>query len=195
MQGHALRARNTLRIVCFCSAVVLLGDAFYLQAKALLAQHLISTAWQRGAVESPWPWADTHPRARLQSPAQAVDLFVLDGTHDATLAFGPGWQRGTANDTVILSAHRDTHFAFLQDLQLGDELWLSERPRTTQRYRVAEITVVDSNDGPIAVDSNEPVLLLTTCYPFDALMPGGSKRFVVVAYPENHVDSNEVVEL
>jgi sortase A len=96
----------------------------------------------------------------------------------------------------VLSAHRDTHFAFLREITPGEELWLSERPGKTRRYRVAETAVVDSAGGPLLLEPALDALLLTTCYPFDALLPGGSERFVVLAYPAaDPITQQQVVKL
>ncbi|UCE88716.1 MAG: class GN sortase, partial [Pseudomonadota bacterium] len=63
-----------------------LGHGAWIYAKAVLAQHLLHSAWQhtlaQRAVSSqprilPWPWADTWPVARLQVPRLDVDLVVL----------------------------------------------------------------------------------------------------------------------
>ena len=53
-------------------AVALLAAGLWLPAKAELAQHLLNRAWTRttdgDAAAKPWPWADTHPVARLTLP-------------------------------------------------------------------------------------------------------------------------------
>ncbi len=48
---------------------------------------------ETGAPVKPWPWADTHPVARLIAPAQDADVLVLAGASGRTLAFGPGHLR------------------------------------------------------------------------------------------------------
>jgi sortase A len=49
-------------------------------------------------------------------------------------------------------------------------------------YRVDETRVVDVNDTRILPSATgRPRLLLTTCYPFDALTPGGPLRYLVLA--------------
>ncbi|HWN39143.1 MAG TPA: hypothetical protein VNP02_11640, partial [Gammaproteobacteria bacterium] len=64
-------------------AVALLAAGFWLPAKAELAQHLLNRAWQRtadgDAMARPWPWADTHPVARLTLPDNDEPLTVLAG--------------------------------------------------------------------------------------------------------------------
>ena len=104
-----------------------LGQGAYIPAKAWLAQELMQRAWNRAGTGDqqpvPWPWADTWPVARLSALAGDVDLIVLAGGSDRTLAFGPGHLSasafpGTQGNSVI-AGHRDTHFNFLQHLDVG----------------------------------------------------------------------------
>jgi sortase A len=43
------------------------------------------------------------------------------------------------------------------------------------------VDVVDARRGSILLDTEEPMLSLVTCYPFDAAVPGGPMRYVVTA--------------
>jgi sortase A len=55
------------------------------------------------------------------------------------------------------------------------------RDRHRHRYVVASTRVVDRGDLSITADSGDTRLTLVTCYPFDAIRPGGRLRYVVVA--------------
>ena len=41
--------------------------------------------------------------------------------------------------------------------------------------------IVDTRNGKLRLPSSGKWLVLVTCYPFDALPPGGSERYVVSA--------------
>jgi sortase A len=172
--------------------LVLTGNAAYIHAKALLAQALLHRAWlttqSTGAPAKPWPWADTTPVARLIAPAQDVDLLVLAGATGRTLAFGPGHHDGSAlpgqAGNTVLSAHRDTHFRFLSQLAVGDALIVEMPAGQRFHYRVRETQVADQRDLRLPRLPPEPTLTLVTCYPFDAVDPGGPLRYVVVATAE-----------
>ncbi len=165
----------------------------WIYVKARLAQYLLQHAWSRtihGEVHvTPWPWADTWPVARMSVPTYGVNLIILAGASGRTLAFGPGLVPTSAPPgqmgATILSAHRDTHFRFLEQLKLGDEILvevLAQAPRTRfYRYRVTGIDVVDARMTRILAGPGHPSLLLVTCYPFDAIVPGGPLRYVVTA--------------
>jgi sortase A len=167
----------------------LMLDAGWIHAKAALAQQLLHSAWLRsakGEVHKPWPWADTHPVARLRVPAARIDQIVLAGDAGRSLAFGPGWAEASAHPgasgTVVISGHRDTHFAFLQSLQGGEEIVL-DSSRGPRHYRVASMRVADTRLERIALDEHDDALLLVTCYPFDAVAAGGPLRWVARAEP------------
>lgn len=166
-----------------------LGSGMYIQAKAALAQRLIAASWESTLAGErdvrPWPWADTWPIARLQVPSVAADLYVLADASGRSLAFGPGFLSesappGAAGNTVI-AAHRDTHFEFLRDVPIGTEVALQTSNGRTHRYRIVATHVIDVRFEQLALDADAPMLSLVTCYPFDALVPGGPLRYVAVA--------------
>ena len=114
-------------------------------------------------------------------------FMVLAGDSGRPLAFGPGWAESSAlpsgdSGTTIISGHRDTHFAWLRELQQDDALML-ETTHGTREYRVASLQVVDSRQQRIATDSNNPQLVLVTCWPFDAVAPRGPLRYVITLTP------------
>lgn len=164
-------------------------EGSWMYAKAGLAQLLLQRAWTRSlegeAMPKPWPWADTWPVARLQMPRLSVDLIVLAGAHGRTLAFGPGHVGSSAlpgqQGTMMLVGHRDTHFQFLKEVRMNDRLELIGVDGTTRRYRVTEQRVMDSRRDSIATSHEGTELVLVTCFPFDAIMPGGPLRYVVRA--------------
>jgi len=186
-------ARSALRLLALTLlgvGVWQVGQGAWIHAKAILAQHLLLRAWGRtlagASAVKPWPWADTWPVARLRVPAHGVDLVVLDGVSGRTLAFAPGRAPGSAPPgapgTTILAGHRDTHFRFLERLRAGDELILDTPGQPPGRFRVRQTAVVDARTAVIrhARDGGAGLVLLT-CYPFDALAPGGPLRYVVAA--------------
>jgi sortase A len=168
------------------------GDAAYLHAKAWLGQKLLLGAWSEakasGSAVKPWPWADTHPVARLVVPAHRVELLVLAGANGRTLAWGPGHLDGTAAPgapgTAVLTAHRDTHFRFLRDVAPGDRIVVETRTGTTRGYRVERTLIADHRALKLPADDRSTTLALVTCYPFDAVDPGTPLRYAVIARGE-----------
>src|SRR5690606_25926119 len=87
--------RQSLAVALALCAAGIGAQPAWLQAKAALAQVLLQSAWSQsrdsGDAVKPWPWADTHPVARLSVPRLAIDQIVLAGDAGRVLAFGPGW--------------------------------------------------------------------------------------------------------
>jgi sortase A len=169
-----------------------LGHGLWIPLKARLAQYLLHRAWALTLAGvshvKPWPWADTWPVARLIVPAHGADLIVLAGVSGRTLAFGPGHAPASAlpgaPGMAIITGHRDTHFRFLEHVEPGEEIVAEVPGRPPARFRVTEVSVVDSRKAVIADAGSSPGLALTTCYPFRAIVPGGPLRYVVIAEAE-----------
>ena len=178
--------RNVLALGVCALALSLAGSAGWIHAKAMLAQTLLQNAWtqtlQNGKPHAPWPGADTTPVARLRVAARDIDQIVLSGDSGRTLAFGPGWAQASASPgaagTVVVSGHRDTHFAFLRDLQPGDAIEL-QGTHGSVSYRVVDTRVADVRHERLAIDGHRDELWLVTCWPFDAVTAGGPLRYAV----------------
>jgi len=193
--ARAGRARRAISALGLLVAVVGFGHAGYIEAKAGLAQMLLQHAWQRSLHDRtpvrPWPWADTHPLARLRVARLGIDEIVLSGASGRTLAFGPalspgGARPGEVGNTVV-SGHRDTHFRFLADLQPGDLIEM-DAADGQYVYRVDSAEVVDARSAMLIVDTPDARLTLVTCYPFDGVVPGRSFRYLVHARLEHQAN-------
>jgi sortase A len=180
------RLEQRLLVLSLAALLGLVGWASWLDGKAWLAQHLIAHAWQttldQGVPQRPWPWADTWPVARLTTPAGKT-LYVLESTSGEALAFGPGrLAGGMANDQALtLAGHRDTHFAFLANLKDGDNLTVQRADGSRQHFQITAQQVINSQQQPLHIPQDDQQLVLITCYPFDAITPGGPLRYVVIA--------------
>jgi sortase A len=168
---------------------LLLGEQAWLAGKARVARHLIDRAFDAhlsdGRAHRPWSWADTYPVGRLDVPRLAVSRTVLAGASGSSLAFGPGHVDGTAppnaSGNCVVAGHRDSWFAFLQELRPGDDVVVTtfEGRRT---YRVVELDVRSMWDVEVAAPTGDSRLTLVTCYPFGGLL-GSTSRYVVTCVP------------
>lgn len=177
--------RRTLITALLLVGTGLLLSGWWIPLKAELAQWLIERAWHGGNHPGrPWPWADTRPFARLRVPGQGKAFYVLEGDSGRSLAFGPGWSPASARPgepgTTLISAHRDTQFAFMQRLGRGDVLQLEYQGRQ-YRYRVTGMQIIDADRTALRSEVAGHELVLSTCYPFDAVVPGGPLRYLVRA--------------
>ena len=177
--------------VLTCLGVWQIVEGGWIHAKATLAKHLVSNAWSEtlasGKPARPWPWADTWPVARLRFPSLQRDVAVLAGASGSTLAFGPGHLDGTAAPGTpghsVIAGHRDTSFTLLGKLQPDDPISVQGQDGSWRDYRVTGSAIADARlpwQLPTTPRSRS-TLTLVTCWPLDAIVPGGPLRYLVFA--------------
>jgi sortase A len=166
--------------------LVLFGQGAYIHAKALLAQILLERAFDQtiatGHMTKPWSWADTWPVARIEVKRLGASAIVLAGSSGQALAFGPGHVELTPDagerGVTVYSAHRDTHFRFLRNVAVGDEIDITRSDGKLFRYRADATSVVRFDVSGIDPLADGYGLVLSTCWPFDALMSGPDRYLV-----------------
>ena len=172
--------RFVLPLLFAVAGLILFGQGGYIHAKALLAQVLLERAFTAtiatGRETKPWSWADTWPVARIEVKRIHASTIVLAGSSGQALAFGPGHLEQTPDagerGVAVYSAHRDTHFRFLRDVAIGDEIEVTRSDGRTFRYRADSTSIVRYDASGIDPLSSGYELVLSTCWPFDALTPG-----------------------
>jgi sortase A len=161
----------------------LFGHGAYIHAKAQLAQVLLQRAFAEtiasGHATKPWSWADTTPVARIDVKRIHANAIALEGSSGQALAFGPGHVELTAEPgergVAVYAAHRDTHFRFLRDVRIGDEIEITRSDGRTFHYRADATEVVRFDASGIDAVSDGYELVLSTCWPFDAVTPGPAR--------------------
>jgi len=106
----------------------------------------------------------------LTIPALKQTLPIIEGTRDEDLKRGVGHFVQSVlpgkDDNSVLSGHRDTVFAKLGQLKIGDE-FVVETAEGTHTYGITAIRIVDKEDRTVIVPTDHAVLTVSTCYPFD----------------------------
>ena len=190
-----MKALRVLSALVLIAGACFTGRAAYLHAKAELASVLIHQAWEQstqlGGAHAPWPWADTHPVARLQIPRLGYDEIVLEGATPRTLAFGParllsGAAPGDPGN-LVLAGHRTSWFRPLEGIKQGDSIqveWFDSHNKKLRKrtYTVTTIRVVDPQNVTWLSPTAEDALTLVTCYPFGS-SPRSPQRYIVRASP------------
>jgi len=172
--------RRIVFVILMLAGLALTVDALWIKVKAVLSQVLLERAFAEsiatGHDVKPWPWADTWPVARLDVPRLRAETIVLAGSSGQALAFGPGHVEGTPDageaGVVVYAAHRDTHFSFLKNIEVGDEIDITRRDGRMFRYRADGATIVRFDAAGIDPLSGGRELVLSTCWPFDAVTHG-----------------------
>ena len=194
-RGRGIRLQaNTVKglaLGLFALGAVLIAQALYIPAKAVLAQILLERAFARtlttGVAQRPWPWADMTPEARLTVPQLGVDTIVLKGASGQAMAFGPGRMLNTkplgSRGTTVIAAHRDTSFSFLKALLPGDVIDTETADGARYQFRVAGSRIVRADASGLDPADAGPAgarLALVTCYPFAGVLRS-PWRYVVIA--------------
>jgi sortase A len=178
--------RLVLPLLLALAGLIMFGQGAYIHAKAQLAQVLLERAFETtiatGQQTKPWSWADTWPVARIAVKRIGANTIVLAGSSGQALAFGPGHVEGTPvageRGVAVYSAHRDTHFTFLRKVVVGDDIDVVRSDGRKFRYRVVSTSIVRFDASGIDPLAAGHELVLSTCWPFDALTPGPERYLV-----------------
>lgn len=185
---RANKLLNTLAVICFIGAFIMLGKSCWITLKAEVSQILLDRAFTQTIVTGenvkPWGWADTWPVAEVRIPRLGAQAIVLHGATGESLAFGPAYLPDTPKPgergTTVIAAHRDTHFAFLKHVVVRDLIEITRDDGLTFTYKVTGLRVATWNASGIDRHAVGHKLVLSTCYPFDGIV-GGDDRFIVEA--------------
>jgi sortase A len=112
-----------------------------------------------------------------------LSVVVIEGVDPQSLRRAAGHIPGTAlpgeAGNVAISAHRDTFFRPLRNIQPSDIITLTTRLGEF-RYRVVNTKIVNPTDVSVLASGTDQILTLVTCYPFYFVGPA-PKRFIVRA--------------
>ncbi len=187
VQNILYRGQAFAILVLLVTGFALIGQGGYSKIKARVADWLISSTWatreQGAAPIKPWPWADTWVVATIQVPRLGISQLIMKDASGESLAFGPGSIRQDAIPAgpghSVIAGHRDTHFRFLSQLVAGDQIRIENYSGQQQNYRITDMRVIDSRVDSLTLNAYQRGLTLVTCWPFDALIPGGPLRYVI----------------
>jgi sortase A len=109
--------------------------------------------------------------------------YVLAGTNGASLPFGPGHMDGTAlpgqPGSIVIAAHRDTHFRFLSELRTGASVRITGIDGKTEQFTISRQEIIDSRLHGIVPAQVGSELILVTCEPTSEFSFRGPFRLVV----------------
>jgi|SRR6185437_10865817 sortase A len=118
---------------------------------------------------------------RVVIPKINLDAIVVEGVSRKMLNEGPGHIKDTAAPgepgNAVISAHRDTFFRHIYELNKGDEI-LVKRSGKVFHYQVTGKKIVMPDDVAVLKQTVDPQLTLITCYPTYYIGPA-PKRLVV----------------
>jgi sortase A len=120
---------------------------------------------------------------RIEIPRLGLSVIVVEGVDGHSLRRAAGHIPGTAlpgqPGNVGISAHRDTFFRPLREIQQNDVITFTT-VFGDYRYRVLSTKVVNARDVAVLAPNGNEILTLVTCYPFYFVGPAPN-RFIVRA--------------
>jgi sortase A len=181
--------------ILLLASILLIGGGYFgfkvfeIELKARVAQSLLQYAWHKtiktGVDQRPWRSFDGVPVLRLRIPRHEVDQIVLSGTSGQALAFGPAFHEESKlpgkGGATVLSSHRDSHGVYIRQLKKGDTIKLQDRFQQWHSYTIEDFYILNVKTDTIFTINTKEVLLIITCYPFNALTSATPLRYVVSA--------------
>jgi sortase A len=182
-------------------AVALLGYCAFVVVDTGVFQERESRTFQRLLEEQHATGGDS-PQAELLSPPKippasamsgligrieiarlGLSVMIIEGDDGKTLRRAAGHVPGTALPGQIgnvgVSAHRDTFFRPLRNIQMDDVITLTTL-QGMYHYRVVSTKVVSPQDVEVLYSAGGEVLTLVTCHPF-YFVGAAPNRFIVRA--------------
>lgn len=197
-----------LGIGCICCALINIGAQSVYSVDAYSSPSSSPTTFVvkqqvSATVDDITPTEDDHPAVTYNSDEILYPLYPVEGDNIGSLLIpvlkqklpiiqGTGadeLKKGVGHfiqsvlpgeeDNCVLSGHRDTVFAKLGKLKIGDQL-IVQTSVGTYTYEIKRIRIVDKNDKTVIVPADHAVLTLTTCYPFN-FVGSAPDRYIITA--------------
>lgn len=134
---------------------------------------------------------------RLQVPSISLDSMVVEGTSNKALSLGPGRMTSTAipgeQGNAVITAHRDTFFRHIQELNKGDEI-LVQRNGRTFRFGVTRKQIVEPTDVWVLNPTQDSQLTLITCYPTYYIGPAPQRLVVFSRLLDSKLSDSKLPE-
>lgn len=125
------------------------------------------------------------PLAILTIDDLNIQVPVWNGAEEYVLDRGAGRIKGMAKPgeegNFGISAHRDSFFRALKDIEQGTEIMV-QTTYGVDRYSVSEIEIVPKHDSSVLELTDEKRLTLVTCYPFYHV-GHAPERYIITALP------------
>lgn len=184
IQGFIRRNASVILIVVGAVLLAYVGSEY---GQMLWGQRQLERRWaeqQRQDVQQPRKAsASDDGLMRLSIPKINLAAVVVEGTNRHSLLLGPGHMKDTPAPgevgNSVITAHRDTFFRHIYELQKGDAI-LVQRNGKTFHYAVISKHVVKPTDLSVVKDSADARLTLITCYPTYFIGPA-PERLVVTS--------------
>ena len=176
----------------FCLVIVgLVGitKASIMPIKAIIGQQYLEVAWKEtlraNKLSKPWRSADFYMIGKLTVPKLKISRVILNSSTGEAMAWGIGRvnnvQSSSEGSPIILAGHRDSHMQFMSKLNIGDKIELMMPDRVLKTFIISKTDITKKPELVMsAFNSENDILILTTCWPFDS-QKSGPERLIVTA--------------
>ena len=157
--------------------------------KAIIGQHYLEVAWKESLkankLSKPWRSADFYMIGELTVPKLNISRVILNNASGEAMAWGIGRvnsvQFSKNRKPIILAGHRDSHMQFMSKLSIGDKIELIMSDRILKTFIISKTDITNKPELAIsAQNTDNEILILTTCWPFNSQKPG-TERYIVTA--------------
>ena len=157
--------------------------------KAIIGQHYLEVAWKESLkankLSKPWRSADFYMIGELTVPKLKISRVILNSASGEAMAWGIGRvdnaQTSSKSQPIILAGHRDSHMQFMSKLNIGDKIELMMSDGIIKTYIISGTEVSNKPEVALSpVSSGRESLILTTCWPFNAIK-SGEQRYLIFA--------------
>ena len=173
-----------LPVLLVIAGIALLGYVGFEYGSMYTSQRHLQQAWEQQQ-QATSQAANAAPvddgLTRLSVPKISLDAVVVEGTAYKQLAIAPGHLKGTPapgdDGNSVISAHRDTFFRHIYELQKGDTIRV-QRSGKIYSYEVTGKKIVGPDDMSVLRKTTDPQLTLLTCYPIYYIGPAPERLAV-----------------
>ena len=157
--------------------------------KAIIGQHYLEVAWKESLkankLSRPWRSADFYMIGELTVPKLNISRVILNNASGEAMAWGIGRvnsvQFSKNRKPIILAGHRDSHMQFMSKLNIGDKIELTMSDRVLKTFIISKTNITKKPELVVSAhNTDNEILILTTCWPFNSQKPG-SERYIVTA--------------
>lgn len=171
-------------------AIALLGYSGFVLVDTYMFQERESRSFERSIEKLrlnspgvPPPAVSNGLIGRIEIARLGLSVMIVEGDDGRTLRRAAGHVPGTAlpgqPGNVGITAHRDTFFRPLRNIQTDDVITLTTL-QGEYRYRVVSTKVVTPEDVSVLDSTSGEVVTLVTCHPF-YFVGAAPNRFIVRA--------------
>jgi len=186
IEGSKQIVHRHFSVILIVVGAMLLGYVGMEYADMMWSQRQLQKQWAlqqaRGHEQGEVETVADDGLTRLTIPKIDLAAVVVEGTNRKQLLLGPGHMAGTPapgeRGNSVITAHRDTFFRHIYELQKGDEL-VVQRKGKIYRYAVLTKRIVKPTDTSVVDQADDEArLTLITCYPTYYIGPA-PERLVV----------------